>query len=244
MQSESLVNKMRDHLITSHAFVPIKGNENHCDYAQCGFPRSDHARVADDEKPRPADSVLAFEVVQTWLSLLDNTARAAVESAFNAVVRRMHGCAEPNCSACRHNRETVHELIVAVRNAAQAPGTIVYKLSRDNDGEADAFVVAPHKALHRLPPRNDVRNHSPDGFEWGYHGSGPAQLALALCIHALGGNVPRAERVYQQYKSRVLANIFAADYTLTQPEVLAVIEAIEQEMGHATKDDANSSVEG
>lgn len=25
-------------------------------------------------------------------------------------------------------------------------------------------------------------NHSPDGFEWGYNGSGPAQLALALLL--------------------------------------------------------------
>lgn len=25
-------------------------------------------------------------------------------------------------------------------------------------------------------------NHSPDGFAWGYSGSGPAQLALALCL--------------------------------------------------------------
>jgi hypothetical protein len=32
-----------------------------------------------------------------------------------------------------------------------------------------------------LDPRHDLYNHSPDGFEWGYHGSGPAQLALALC---------------------------------------------------------------
>ncbi len=31
-----------------------------------------------------------------------------------------------------------------------------------------------------LPPRFDVRNHSPSGFEWGYGGSGPAQLALAI----------------------------------------------------------------
>lgn len=31
-----------------------------------------------------------------------------------------------------------------------------------------------------LDPRNDLMNHSPDGFEYGYGGSGPAQLALAL----------------------------------------------------------------
>jgi hypothetical protein len=27
-----------------------------------------------------------------------------------------------------------------------------------------------------------VWNHSPDGFNWGYHGSGPAQLALAILL--------------------------------------------------------------
>jgi Family of unknown function (DUF6166) len=32
-----------------------------------------------------------------------------------------------------------------------------------------------------LPDRSlRVRKHSPDGFNWGYGGSGPAQLALAL----------------------------------------------------------------
>ena len=33
---------------------------------------------------------------------------------------------------------------------------------------------------HLLDPRLDLRNHSPTGFEWGYAGSGSAQLALAL----------------------------------------------------------------
>jgi hypothetical protein len=27
-----------------------------------------------------------------------------------------------------------------------------------------------------------VRNHSPDGFSWGYAGSGPSQLALAVLL--------------------------------------------------------------
>lgn len=31
-----------------------------------------------------------------------------------------------------------------------------------------------------LNPRLDLFNHSPTGFEWGYGGSGPAQLALAI----------------------------------------------------------------
>ena len=30
------------------------------------------------------------------------------------------------------------------------------------------------------------RNHSPDGFAWGYGGSGPAQLALAIMLEVKG----------------------------------------------------------
>src|SRR5262245_22144387 len=35
-----------------------------------------------------------------------------------------------------------------------------------------------------LPLCLELRNHSPTGFEWGYGGSGPAQLALALLVDA------------------------------------------------------------
>jgi Family of unknown function (DUF6166) len=37
----------------------------------------------------------------------------------------------------------------------------------------------------RLSPgrSQELINHSPDGFSWGYGGSGPSQLALALLLH-------------------------------------------------------------
>jgi hypothetical protein len=28
-----------------------------------------------------------------------------------------------------------------------------------------------------------IRNHSPNGFNWGYAGSGPSQLAIAIMLH-------------------------------------------------------------
>lgn len=34
-----------------------------------------------------------------------------------------------------------------------------------------------------LDSRNDLRDLSTDGFEWGYVGSGPYQLALAILAH-------------------------------------------------------------
>lgn len=35
-------------------------------------------------------------------------------------------------------------------------------------------------------PSQALRNHSPEGFSWGYDGSGPAQLALAILLDYTG----------------------------------------------------------
>lgn len=59
-----------------------------------------------------------------------------------------------------------------------------------------------------LDPRLDLRNHSPTGLEWGYHGSGPAQLALAMLCAARDDDT--ALRLYQQFKAEVIANIDCA----------------------------------
>ncbi len=57
-----------------------------------------------------------------------------------------------------------------------------------------------------LPWRLDLRRRSPTGLEWGYHGSGPAQLALALLAHATA-DIPRALALYQDYKEAVVARL-------------------------------------
>src|SRR5690606_28865690 len=45
--------------------------------------------------------------------------------------------------------------------------------------------------------------HSPDGFEWGYGGSGPADLALALLWDRIGAEPSR--EMYQAFKADVVA---------------------------------------
>jgi len=55
-----------------------------------------------------------------------------------------------------------------------------------------------------------VRNHSPDGFNWGYGGSGPAQLALAICIELYGEE--RARKVYQDFKWNYIATLPQSDF--------------------------------
>ena len=49
-------------------------------------------------------------------------------------------------------------------------------------GRRQGYVVNVTVDGRRLNPRLDLWNHSPTGFEWGYSGSGPAQLALATQI--------------------------------------------------------------
>ncbi len=58
--------------------------------------------------------------------------------------------------------------------------------------------------IRMLDSRLDLRNHSPTGFEWGYTGSGPAQLALAILADCLG-NDRDALRLYQTFKFSVIA---------------------------------------
>lgn len=60
--------------------------------------------------------------------------------------------------------------------------------------------------VNELDPRLDLANHSPTGFSWGYEGSGPAQLSLALLADALEDD-ERALKLYQPFKTAYIAKI-------------------------------------
>ena len=51
-------------------------------------------------------------------------------------------------------------------------------------------------------PSQKAWNHSPDGFNWGYGGSGPAQLALAIMLELTG-----KPDGYQDFKFRFIAGL-------------------------------------
>lgn len=48
-----------------------------------------------------------------------------------------------------------------------------------------------------------IINHSPDGFAWGYGGSGPSQLALAILLELTDEKTARS--AYQQFKFDTIA---------------------------------------
>jgi len=67
-----------------------------------------------------------------------------------------------------------------------------------------------------LNPRQELRNHSPTGFEWGYGGSGPAQLALAILAER---NDDAALNLYQDFKWACIAQIRGANWSLSSEEI-------------------------
>jgi Family of unknown function (DUF6166) len=59
-----------------------------------------------------------------------------------------------------------------------------------------------------LSPERSQRvwNHSPDGFSWGYAGSGPAQLALAILLEA-GCSRAVAVKLHQRFKAAYIQTL-------------------------------------
>jgi hypothetical protein len=103
-----------------------------------------------------------------------------------------------------------------------------YTGRRTEDG--CAVVVSDGGDPRPLDPRLDLRNHSPTGFEWGYGGSGPAQLALALAADVLGDD-EAAQAVYQRLKFRVVGRLPEGGWTLTEPELVEVIRSLARQGG-------------
>ena len=57
-----------------------------------------------------------------------------------------------------------------------------------------------------LEPSLKILNHSPTGFAWGYMGSGPAQLALAMLLDYTG-DATFANRYHQLFKIDIISDL-------------------------------------
>lgn len=75
----------------------------------------------------------------------------------------------------------------------------------DPDGTCRVTVRTPGRRPLPLPLWLHVANHSPNRFNWGYGGSGPAQLALAILCDAAGPE--RARPHYQMFKWEIVSRL-------------------------------------
>ena len=76
--------------------------------------------------------------------------------------------------------------------------------------------------LSVLSSRLDLYNHSPDGLNWGYCGSGPAQLALALAAHATR-DPKLAVAVHQRLKEIYVSQIETNEWVITYDRLMELI---------------------
>jgi len=93
----------------------------------------------------------------------------------------------------------------------------IYRGQRPADDEiGDCRVVVIEAG--RARPLHHVKRHSPDGFEWGYGGSGPADLALSLLADYFGERPRKFDgRAYEQNRCLALYQSFKVDFIAAAP---------------------------
>lgn len=106
-------------------------------------------------------------------------------------------------------------------------GQVTYIGTRDEQGVLQVMKQIDGLEPLTLPPRLELRNHSPSGFELGYNGSGPAQLALAIVTDVLGDEA--GQDLYQRYKRDVVANLPYEGFSITAEAVEEWAKRNEQE---------------
>ena len=97
------------------------------------------------------------------------------------------------------------------------------------EGRREGYAVIVTVDGRRLNPRLDLWNHSPTGFEWGYGGSGPAQLALALLADHFG-NDRQAVELHQPFKWEVVAKLPKRGWTLTSRQIEQALSALKSSL--------------
>lgn len=90
----------------------------------------------------------------------------------------------------------------------------IVKLFRreDQDPENKEQEITPERSL-------SLRLHSPDGFGFGYTGSGPAQLALAILLDVFKGDVPLVLDNYQAFKVDKVSSWKLQEAEITEREI-------------------------
>jgi len=76
-----------------------------------------------------------------------------------------------------------------------------------------------------LDPRHDLRRYSEGSFEWGYDGTGPRQLALAILAEHFGDST-RALDYHRVFAETVIAELKSDEWTLTADAIQQAIDQV------------------
>jgi hypothetical protein len=75
----------------------------------------------------------------------------------------------------------------------------------DFNGDVVCYRDEDGSAVSNVPRR--ITKHSPDGFEWGYGGSGPADFALNILSVFIGEKLARKNGLYQNFKWKFVSTL-------------------------------------
>ena len=100
--------------------------------------------------------------------------------------------------------------------------------SQDQPFSREVVIVDADGSTTQLKPERSqaVINHSPDGFNWGYGGSGAGQLALAILLE-ITNNEAVTLAYYQDFKGQFIATINSqhTDWEIHEEEIIAWLAA-------------------
>lgn len=81
------------------------------------------------------------------------------------------------------------------------------------------YVSQCGKFVTNVPQR--ITLHSPDGFSWGYCGSGPADFALNILSMFIGQEEAEKGGLYQRFKEQFVATLPPEGGTIKRADILA-----------------------
>jgi len=90
----------------------------------------------------------------------------------------------------------------------------IYKGERPGEGAGGQTIVVQDNGDEY--PLKHIERHSPDGFNWGYGGSGPADTALSILANCLG--MEQANVLYQSFKWEFVA-AWGDEFKITEKEI-------------------------
>ncbi|MCL2092980.1 MAG: DUF6166 domain-containing protein [Treponema sp.] len=108
----------------------------------------------------------------------------------------------------------------------------------DKQGELDFMVEAipnfgdvicrrENGEIYTNVPRRIIR-HSPDGFEWGYAGSGPADFAFNILSCYIGEDSAKSGGLYQAFKFKFVSNLPKEGGTIKKADVMKWLDEVKQ----------------
>lgn len=85
-------------------------------------------------------------------------------------------------------------------------------------------MVEEGKVENETYPLRHISRHSPDGFQWGYGGSGPSDLALAIMTdyfsrQGVVKSLEEANGCYQDFKWDFIAKLAEDGWSITDEQI-------------------------